>query len=175
MNAASADENTSDVDTKADKVLKHDYQVQETGYWCSAASARIALSCRGVAVSQGTLADAMGVTPDVGLPDIANLQNTMNHYNSAGYKVKQWSSESELLTQLKADVKHNIDGGYAAILNVVRIGSAEFPGGHYAPIVGYRNDLAELLIADPSSSSRQTTWLPATDVANGVKLFRYVA
>src|SRR5690242_19032231 len=41
------------------KVLDHDYQAQQTGYWCGPASTRIALSTRGAPPSQQTLANEL--------------------------------------------------------------------------------------------------------------------
>ena len=161
---------------RAEKVVPHTYRVQETNYWCSAASAQISLSAREITVSQSELASYMGVTPDVGLPDIANLRDALNNYTGgAGYKVKQWSSDAELTQKLTEDVIYNVDGGYTVVPNVVRIADAEFPAGHYAPIVGYRNGGDEFLIADPSNSKREAIWLGVADFVSGVKLYRYVA
>ncbi|MDT7781696.1 MAG: hypothetical protein QOF58_115, partial [Pseudonocardiales bacterium] len=42
-------------------VLPHQFQVQKTGYWCSAAAARIALTARGKYIEQSTLASFMKV------------------------------------------------------------------------------------------------------------------
>ncbi|HIV57302.1 MAG TPA: C39 family peptidase [Candidatus Stackebrandtia faecavium] len=173
--SAYADTNTG-VKPKAEKTVPHTYRVQETSYWCSAASAQISLSARDISVDQSELASYMGVTPDVGLPNIANLRDVLNDYTGgAGYKVKQWSSDAELTQKLTEDVIYNVDGGYTVVLNVTRIADAEFPAGHYAPIVGYRDGGAEFLIADPSNSARQSIWLSAGDVVGGVKLYRYVA
>ncbi|KAA2266036.1 hypothetical protein F0L68_02615 [Solihabitans fulvus] len=165
----------SAVQYAGEKVLPHDYQVQQTGYWCSAAAAHIALSVRGKSVSQGELARYMHVDGN-GLPNINNLADALNHYTgSRYYQVKQWGSDAELRQKLTADVQYNVDRGHAVVINVVRIGSAHFPGGHYATIVGYRAGGGEFAIADPASASRQLIWLSAGDVAGGIKLHRYVA
>src|SRR5262249_23003396 len=44
------------------KVLDHDYQIQQTGYWCGPASTRIALSARISPPSQQELADQLPTT-----------------------------------------------------------------------------------------------------------------
>ncbi|MGA8116912.1 MAG: C39 family peptidase [Actinocatenispora sp.] len=167
---------SASVSPAAESVLPYTYQAQETGYWCSAAAAKIALSARGVSVSQSELASYMNVTPDVGLPDIGNLESALDTYEGTTYyEVKQWSSDSELASKLQADVLYNVDRGHAVVINVIRIADASFPGGHYATIVGYRNGGSEYLIADPASSARSGIWLGSDDVASGIKLRRYVA
>ncbi len=157
------------------KVLKYGYEVQKTGYWCSAAAARIALTVRGKTVSQAELANYMHVTRN-GLPNIGNLRDALNHYTGSHfYQVKQWPNNGVLKSKLTADVRSDVDRGYAVVINVVRIGNAHFPGGHYATIVGYRNGGAQFAIADPASAKRRLVWLSADDVVGGIKLHRYVA
>jgi hypothetical protein len=156
-------------------VIRHQYQVQQRPYWCSAAAARIALTARGITVSQAELARFMHVTRN-GLPNIGNLRDALNHYtHSRFYQVKQWPNNGVLKSKLTADVRYDIDRGHAVVINVVRIGRAHFPGGHYATIVGYRNGGAQFAIADPASAKRQLIWLSADDVVGGIKLHRYVA
>lgn len=174
--AATASNVVPEVGIAAEGVLGHQYQVQETGYWCSAAAARIALSARGKSVSQADLARFMKVTSSVGLPNIKNLENALDNYTgSTYYQVKQWSSDAQLREKLAADVRYNVDRGHAVVINVIRVAGANFPGGHYATIVGYRNGGAQYAIADPASASRRLIWLGADDVASGIKLRRYVA
>jgi hypothetical protein len=157
------------------KILHYGYEVQKTGYWCSAAAARIALTVRGKTVSQAELARYMHVTHH-GLPNISNLRDALNHYTgSHHYQVKQWPSKAVLKSKLTADVRTDIDHGYAVVINVVRIGHAHFRGGHYATIVGYRNGGAQFAIADPANHKRRLVWLSADDVVGGIKLHRYVA
>lgn len=161
---------------KAKNVVDRDYQVQKTGYWCSAAAARIALSTHNVSVSQQTLASHMGVTPNMGLPDVKNLPGALNHYsNTKHYEVKKSSNDGLLKKKLTKDVIHNAKFGHAVVINVVKIGSAKFGGGHYATIVGYKNHGNQFLIADPADGARESVWLSADDVVSGIKLNRYVA
>jgi hypothetical protein len=155
--------------------LKYEYQVQQTYYWCAAASARIALTARGKYVRQADLASYMRITPSLGLPNIGYLRDALNHFTGTSYyQVKQWSSLAELRVKLRADVMYNVARGHAVVLNVNRIDSSTF-AGHYAPIVGYRYNATEYLIADPASASRRYIWRDANTVASWVKLSRYVA
>ncbi len=156
-------------------VLRYAYQKQETGYWCSAAAARIALSVRGKYVSQGALAQYMRVSPSIGLPNINNLRDALNYYTGTRYyETKQLASDAALRKSLRYDVLYNVSRGHAVVINVTRIAGARF-AGHYATIVGYSRNGAEYLISDPASASRWAIWLGADDVASGVKLRRYVA
>ena len=160
-------------------VLSYQYEKQAAPHWCSAASARIALSGRGNAVSQATLARELGLGPasarGPGLRGIDKLANTLNEHVPGGhYQVKQPSS-SELPAKLAADVRYDIDHNLAVVINVNRIGDVVFKPGHYAAIVGYRANAGEYLVADPSNTVRQHLWLSARTVVSGIKLNRYVA
>ncbi|HIV56896.1 MAG TPA: C39 family peptidase [Candidatus Stackebrandtia faecavium] len=162
--------------TPTEGTVSHNYQVQKTFYWCSAAAARIALSTHDVSVKQSTLAKYMDVSRDGGLPNLNNLRDAMNKYSKdGGYELRQWKNETTLRQQLTKDVISNVDSGHAVIINVTRIDKAKFSGGHYATIVGYRDGGNEFKIADPADSSRDAIWLSAKNVADGVKLNRYVA
>lgn len=156
--------------------LKYEYQVQQTSYWCAAASARIALTARGVYSRQADLARSLKITdPNVGLPSITNLRNTLNWgTKSTYYAVKQWGTDAQLREQLRADVMYNVAHGHAVVINVNRIDNWT-TDGHYAPIVGYRYNGTEYLIADPAKAARRYIWRDADTVASWVKLNRYVA
>src|SRR5699024_8970557 len=108
----------------------HNYQVQKTFYWCSAAAARIALSTHDVSVKQGTLASYMDVSRDGGLPNLNNLRKAMNKYSKNGsYELYQWNNKTTLRQQLTKHVIANVDAGHGVIINVTRIDKAKFPGG----------------------------------------------
>lgn len=156
-------------------VLPHEFQVQKTGYWCSAAAARIALTARGKKVEQSTLASYMKVTTN-GLPNIKNLESALDHYTgSTYYQVKQWSSDTQLLQRLKEDVIYNANKGHAVVINVIRLNGRSYSGGHYATIVGYRAGGNEFAVADPAYAGGRLAWLSASNVSSGIKLRRYVA
>ena len=156
-------------------VLPHEFQVQQTGYWCSAAAARIALTARGKYIAQSTLASYMKVTTN-GLPNIKNLENALDHYTgSTYYQVKQWSTDAQLLQKLKADVVYNANRGHAVVINVIRLNGRNYSGGHYATIVGYRAGGNEFAVADPAYAGGRLHWLSASNVSSGIKLRRYVA
>jgi hypothetical protein len=156
-------------------VLPYEFQVQKTGYWCSAAAARIALTARGKRVEQSTLASYMKVTTN-GLPNIKNLESALDHYTgSTYYQVKQWSNDTELQRRLKEDVIYNANKGHAVVINVIRLNGRSYSGGHYATIVGYRAGGNEFAVADPAYAGGRLAWLSASNVASGIKLRRYVA
>ncbi|MDX8149445.1 C39 family peptidase [Lentzea sp. BCCO 10_0061] len=134
-------------------VLPHQFQVQKTGYWCSAAAARIALAARG-----------------------KNLADALDHYTgSTCYEVKQWSTDAQLLQKLKADVVYNADRGHAVVINVIRLNDRNCSGGHYATIVGYRAGGNEFAVSDPACAGDGLHWLSASTVSSGIKLRRDVA
>ena len=60
--AAPAVAGAAPVAPRSQHVLNVDYQVQETGYWCGPAATRIALSARGINVSQADMAAQLGTT-----------------------------------------------------------------------------------------------------------------
>ncbi|MCP2249156.1 C39 family peptidase [Lentzea aerocolonigenes] len=156
-------------------VLPYEFQVQKTGYWCSAAAARIALTARGKKVEQSTLASYMKVTTD-GLPNIKNLESALDHYTgSTYYQVKQWSSDTQLKQRLKEDVIYNANKGHAVVINVIRLNGRSYSGGHYATIVGYRAGGNEFAVADPAYAGGRLAWLSVSSVSSGIKLRRYVA
>lgn len=160
----------------SERVLRYEYEVQKTQFWCSAAAARMALSARGKSVTQRQLADYMKLNPAQGLPNIANLASALNHFTGSGYyQVKQWSNDAQLRDRLRADVVHNINRHHAVVINVRWLPGQRFDG-HYATIVGYRNSGDEFLVADPATAGRRHMWLSADTVAQHVvKLRRYVA
>lgn len=157
-------------------VLPHQFQVQQTGYWCSAAAARIALTARGKYPSQQELANYMKLTPSTGLPNIKNLENALDRWTgSTYYQVKQWGDNATLLAKLKYDVRYNADRGHAVVINVIRLNGRNYSGGHYATIVGYRAGGNQFAVADPAYAGGALHWLDAGNVASGIKLRRYVA
>ncbi|MEV6240791.1 C39 family peptidase [Lentzea sp. NPDC051838] len=160
---------------QAEGVLPHEFQVQKTGYWCSAAAARIALTARGKKIEQSTLASYMKVTTD-GLPNIKNLESALDHYaGTTYYQVKQWSNDTELQRRLKEDVIYNVSRGHAVVINVIRLNGRNYSGGHYATIVGYRAGGNEFAVADPAYAGGKLAWLTGANVSSGIKLRRYVA
>ena len=162
-------------DVSIQKRLNYAYEVQATSYWCSAAAARIALSVRGRFIRQEHLASRMRVSSSIGLPNIANLAEALNHYtNSNYYEVKDLNNDAALRSSLRSDVLVNVRNGHAVVINVKRIATATFDG-HYATIVGYRKAGYEYLVSDPASASRKSIWLTAEDVVSSIKLHRYVA
>ncbi|GLZ33596.1 hypothetical protein Lesp02_57840 [Lentzea sp. NBRC 105346] len=165
----------AEMNVQGEGVLPYEFQVQKTGYWCSAAAARIALTAKGKHVEQSTLASYMHVDQN-GLPNIKNLESALDHFEGTTYyQVKQWANDAQLLQKLKYDVVYNADRGHAVVINVIRLNGRNYSGGHYATIVGYRAGGNEFAVADPAYAGGRLAWLSAANVASGIKLRRYVA
>ncbi|KNX37018.1 C39 family peptidase [Luteipulveratus halotolerans] len=142
-------------------ILNHDYQVQETGYWCGPAATRIALSCRGVYQSQASLASQLGTTTN-GTDYIGQVTGVLaNHVG--WYETKNMPNDPPTQAQkdlLWNDISYNIDRGYALVANIVAPPGNQPPGYpsnqtiyHYFTIIGYNRDPAwrQAYIADPAN------------------------
>src|SRR5690349_424794 len=92
------------------------WQAQSTGYWCGPTSAQIALSARGVSVSQAQLAREMRTTEN-GTDYIGLITPVLNKH--LGPDTKYFSRYNPNSAQLWADVTTSIDAGYAVVANIV--------------------------------------------------------
>lgn len=161
-------------------VLAHQYQAQQASHWCSAAAARIALTVQGRRdVTQATLAKDLQLpgahANGPGLQDITLLRNALNRYIPDNrYQLHQYGN-GVLPERLATHVRQNIDAKLAVVINVYWIGDTYFKPGHYATIVGYRANVSEFLVADPSNPQRRHVWLSAQTVVRGMKDNRYLA
>lgn len=152
----------------SEHVLDIDYQVQETGYWCGPAAARIALSARGIQISQADLAAQIG-TDEGGTDHISQITDTLSSH-VGWYETKEMPNDPPTQEQkdlLWNDIVHDIDNGYAVVTNIVAPPGNQPPGYppdqtiyHYFTVIGYDDAAGTVLIADPASfDGNQIYWL----------------
>lgn len=141
------------------KVLDHQYEQQQTGYWCGPAATRIALTCRGIYPSQQTLANQLGTTTN-GTDYIGQVTGVLGGY-VGWYETKNMPNDPPTQAQrdlLWHDIVFNIDRGYALVANIVAPPGNQPPGYpsnqtiyHYFTIIGYNPDNMQAYIADPAN------------------------
>lgn len=157
------------------KVLNHEYQAQQTGYWCGPASTRIALTCRGIYVDQGTLASQLGTTVN-GTDSITQVTGVLDSY-VGWFETKQMPNDPPTQAQkdlLWRDITFNIDRGYPLVANIVAPPGNQPPGYpsnqtiyHYFTIIGYNPDNKQAYIADPANfSGNNHYWLNFEQLAS---------
>jgi hypothetical protein len=155
-------------------VLNVDYQVQETGYWCGPAATRIALSARGIYVSQGDMAAQLGTTTN-GTDWIGQVTGVLDNY-VGWYETKEMPNDPPTQGQrdlLWNDIVLNINNGYAIVANIVAPPGNQPPGYpsnqtiyHYFTVIGYDDANQNVYIADPASfSGNQFYWLSFNQLA----------
>lgn len=159
--------------------ISYQFQTQATGSWCSAASARVALTARGLSPTQSELASQLGLSGDNGLPDISNLPSVLNsRLGATRYTVRSYGSATSYRSGLDADIRASVDRGYAVILNTWYYtqgsGTVRSNSGHYLTVVGY-NSSSQYYVADPASYLNDPgRWWPVATVLGWQKLYRYV-
>ncbi|RNI18422.1 C39 family peptidase [Flexivirga caeni] len=157
------------------KVLPFTYQAQQTGYWCGPTATAIALSCRGITVSQQEMANELGTTVD-GTNWIGQVTSVLDNY-VGWYQTKEMPNDPPTQAQkdlLWQDITFNVDHGYALVANIVAPPGNQPPGYpsdqtiyHYFTVVGYNPDLMQAYIADPADfSGNQTYWLSFDQLAS---------
>lgn len=157
------------------KVLPHEYQAQETGYWCGPAATRIALTCRGVYRSQATLASQLGTTVN-GTDYIGQVTGVLDSY-VGWYETKNIPNDPPTQAQkdlLWRDITFNVDRGYALVANIVAPPGNQPPGYppnqtiyHYFTVIGYNPDLWQAYIADPANfGGNNHYWLSFDQLAS---------
>lgn len=150
------------------------FRLQQTSYWCGPAAVAVALSCRGVHVSQADLVTKLGTDID-GTDSSADVVRAMNGYLGLGvYEDVYVGGQDATATEraaLAMDLMFSLDAGYALVANVrgtiatLDGSSYSYPGGHYVTVVGYRADGREVLIADIAvreywtTTTRLATWI----------------
>ncbi|PWJ24924.1 peptidase C39-like protein [Branchiibius hedensis] len=157
------------------KVLNHEYQAQQAGYWCGPAATRIALTCRGIYVAQSTLASQLGTTVN-GTDSITQVTAVLGSY-VGWFETKQMPNDPPTQAQkdlLWQDITFNIDRGYPLVANIVAPPGNQPPGYpsdqtiyHYFTIIGYNPDLKQAYIADPANfSGNNHYWLSFEQLAS---------
>ena len=155
-------------------VLNVDYQVQETGYWCGPAATRIALSARGIYVSQADMAAQLGTTTN-GTDWIGQVTGVLDNY-VGWYETKEMPNDPPTQGQkdlLWNDIVLDINNGYAIVANIVAPPNNHPPGYpnetiyHYFTVIGYDDANMTVLIADPASfQGNQIYWLTFDQLAS---------
>lgn len=158
------------------KVLAHDYQVQQTGYWCGPAATRIALSARLAPPSQQALASQLGTTVN-GTDWIGQITRTLdNNLGAAYYATTEMPNDPPSPAQreqLWRDIVRGIDANFPIVANIVAPPGNQPPGYpsnqtiyHYFSVVGYNPQTREVYIADSASfSGNQHYWLTLDKLA----------
>lgn len=162
------------------KTLPIQWQGQQTGYWCGPGSTRIALTARSSPPSQTTLASYLGTTTN-GTNHIGLVAGALNHYLGVGFYGSAGISDPATSAQeagLREELVGTLSNGYAMVGNVVSGWRPPgYPSGtiyHYVAIVGYDQDGARALIADPAAQCAagsswcnvpSTYWVTTHDLA----------
>ena len=146
----------------AKAVLPDSWQAQSTSWCCGPASARIALTCRGVYVSQSQLIREIGTDEDgtdyVGLitPVLTRHAKAQHwdYYPKAGAVDLAWQN-----------ITLSIDAGFALVVNIVsdpsNVRAPGYPWSriwHYVCVVGYDAATREVIVADPAYFSGMSHW-----------------
>lgn len=158
-----------------EKVLDHDYQVQQTSYWCGPAATRVALSVRMTPPSQQTLANELPTTTN-GTDWIGQVTRVLNsRLGGAYYVTTEMPSDPPTAAQrerLWQDVLHTIDADHAVVANIVAPPGNQPPGYpsdqtiyHYFAVVGYRRAEREVFVADSASFSNKQYWIAFDQLA----------
>ena len=159
-----------------EKVLDHDYQIQQTGYWCGPAATRVVLSARISPPSQQTLANELGTTVN-GTDWIGQVTAVLNDDLGGNYyKTTEMPNDPPTQPQrdrLWNDVVHSIDKNFAIVANIVAPPGNQPPGYpsnqtiyHYFAVVGYNSEKREVYIADSANfSGYQHYWLTLDKLA----------
>jgi hypothetical protein len=150
-------------------ILDHDYQVQETSYWCGPAATRVALSARITPPSQTALANQLPTTTN-GTDYIGQVTTTLNsRLGGAYYKTTEMPNDPPTQAQrdrLWNDVVTSINADYPIVANIVAPPGNQPPGYpsnqtiyHYFAVVGYDSVKREVYIADSAAFSNKQYWI----------------
>jgi hypothetical protein len=171
-----SDQGSAEPTQPTEKILDHDYQIQETGYWCGPAATRVALSARMSPPSQQTLANELGTTVN-GTDYIGLITNVLNdRLGSPYYETTEMPNDPPSAAQrdeLWHDVLLSINADFPIVANIVAPPGNQPPGYpanqtiyHYFAVVGYNTDKREVFIADSANfSGNQHYWLTLDKLA----------
>lgn len=150
------------------------FEYQQRSYWCGPAATRMALSARGVAVTQQQMADELPTTEN-GTDAITQVTAVLSGY-VGWYESKQMPNDPPTQAQrdlLLTDITTDLDQGYALVTNIVAPASNHPPGypdqtiWHYFTVIGYNPDNHDVLIADPAGfAPTETYWLSFDQLAS---------
>ncbi|HUS33225.1 MAG TPA: C39 family peptidase [Kofleriaceae bacterium] len=144
------------------KVLEHQYQAQQTGYWCGPASTRMALSTISANLpTQQMLANELPTSTN-GTDHIGLVVNALNQHVGARYAAVLMPHDpptAQERDQLWRDIRLSIDAGHGIVANIVAPASNHPPGYpgytiyHYISLIGYNADTKQVYVADPARFS----------------------
>jgi hypothetical protein len=158
-----------------ERILEHDYQVQETGYWCGPAAARVALSARMAPPTQQALANQLPTTTN-GTDWIGQVTRTLNaRLGGSYYATTEMPSDPPTAAQrerLWGDVRASIDANFPIVANIVAPPGNQPPGYpasqtiyHYFAVVGYNAKTRAIYVADSAAFSEKHYWLSFDQLA----------
>ncbi|WP_152365751.1 C39 family peptidase [Microlunatus speluncae] len=170
--------------------VKYRYQKQPNGYYCSAASTRIAISApilrrdsseNRQIPSQNSLAKGLNLHPydgpgleNMGLKVPTLIATVLNNRLNLNGKAKRFrfriSPSGTLYADLQAKVRASIDAGYPVVINMNQVDDDHFDG-HYIAIVGYGAERYQ--IADPYDPDRNGVWRSKQKIVDWNKLNRF--
>lgn len=141
--------------TVDNKVLSHELHQQDTYYFCGPASTRTALSAHGIYEGEWTLAAKLPTTVN-GTDHISQIARVLNDYlPGSPYTTKNVpTGNAQEADVLKNDVYKSIMAGFVVVANVIGTASSvdgrflSYTGGHYFPVVGFRNGGHQVLVSD---------------------------
>jgi hypothetical protein len=168
----------------AQKQLPVDFRLQTTPYFCAPAATHMALSARGVRVSQPQLAAQLHTTvngTDSAYDTTRVLNGVLRTDFYRTHVIPGQTATPAEMDQLQADAVHAISNGYAMVANIVgtavdQRGIAHtFNGGHYIAIVGYGEQGRSVKIADSSGKGPAIYWMSTINAANWIARRGYSA
>jgi hypothetical protein len=160
---------------KGERRAGYEYQAQPNFYYCGPASARMALSADGKAVSQDELAEKLGTTEN-GTDSAVDITRVLNEYTGGSYKTTEISSDvasAEQVERLRVDVQSALDADEPVVVNILG-GAVDTEGrehsypGHYLTVVEYKDDGNTVKLADPADPVVQEYWMDVAELANWI-------
>lgn len=143
-------------------ILPHQYSPQETGYFCGPGSTQIALTARGIYVSERELANELGTDID-GTDWIGQITSVLASRTGLPYVTREIPNDPPTQFQrdlLWDDVVKSINGGNAMVGNIVAPPGNQPPGYpqwqtiyHYICLTGYDDETMSIHVSDPANFS----------------------
>ena len=150
------------LDASIQSELGVEWEQQINGYYCGPAATRMALKAKHDSPpNQNDLAAMMG-TDQAGTDHIGLVADALDSVLGTGTdyvpKLLDYSPTPEQKEMFRADVKADVDTGYAVVANIWVVAGGPRPAGypsgdvfHYVTVIGYSDDGSEVLVADPAA------------------------
>ncbi|MEU7801047.1 C39 family peptidase [Micromonospora arborensis] len=167
----------------ATKVLKYEYEAQNTYYNCGPAATRNALSATGIDRTQEELGAELGTT-EMGTNSAEDTTRVLNaEVKGSPYRTRMFAGAPSpaQMDRLQADVVKAITDGRGVVANVVGDatdtdgGWHSYGGGHYIAVVGYKDNGRTVRIADSANPADPSYWITTIDLANWIASRGYSA